>query len=377
LLCTWLGLPKNAWPPDAWTLLGVPREVCDQSVIEKRVQQCMCTLRNYQLSYPEEATEGMNRLAEAFITLTETCTKSKSAAPVVAAPVVAAPVVAAPQVTQKMNGAVAKDETATPEKTKTDWRAEPPPVRQEAAGALEPPPVRQDVAASLEPPPVRQEVAESPEPIMEEEDKNEKVLIAKPFAPPSKPIRRTIEQALVRELAEHSEEATSNLATLEAVIDRVDRTRVLLHVWDRLGKQLKGTAKKVSAKESDLFASRLDKIARTIQAYPPFLGQPGKPGYRVVVQARLRMPLVMVRGMSDEQREELLFDWRAGREVLLTHRKYLHRLFKSMRHRSAIGLFLHAIRAMVNDHPIPTLAGVVLLLIVIVGLVCSLRLWST
>ena len=25
LLCTWLGLPTSAWPPDPWTLLGLPR----------------------------------------------------------------------------------------------------------------------------------------------------------------------------------------------------------------------------------------------------------------------------------------------------------------------------------------------------------------
>ena len=35
----------------------------------------MTKLRHYQLSFPEEATEGMNRLAEAFVTLTEACGK--------------------------------------------------------------------------------------------------------------------------------------------------------------------------------------------------------------------------------------------------------------------------------------------------------------
>src|SRR5260370_19959622 len=71
LLCNWLNLPKTAWPPDPWTLLGLTREALDLGIIEERVQDRMAKLRTYQLSYPEEATEGMNRLAEAFITLAE------------------------------------------------------------------------------------------------------------------------------------------------------------------------------------------------------------------------------------------------------------------------------------------------------------------
>ena len=77
MLCTWLGLEKTAWPPDPWTLLGLPRGEHDLCAIEDRVQDRMTKLRHYQLSYPEEATEGMNRLAEAFVamyTFEATCT---------------------------------------------------------------------------------------------------------------------------------------------------------------------------------------------------------------------------------------------------------------------------------------------------------------
>jgi hypothetical protein len=81
----------------------------------------------------------------------------------------------------------------------------------------------------------------------------------------------------------------------------------------------------------------------------------------------------MVRGMSDEQREELLFDWQAGRQVLLAHRTYLRRLFRSMRHRTKVGLVLHAIRAVVNDHPLPTLLGTLVVVVVIIGAVCACR----
>jgi hypothetical protein len=320
LLCTWLGLEKTTWPPEPRTLLGLARDEHDLAVVEKRVHDCMNKLRTYQLSYPEEATEGMNRLAEAFITLTEACSKERNGAAVEAGAKPSAP---------------------------PDWRAEPPPVRKEPA--------------------------ETPE-LMADEPTNDVVLVAKPFAAPSKPILRIIDPILTRDLAEESAEATSHLATLDAVIERVEQTRRVLHAWDQLGRWLKkGLGKKTSVKESELFAARLDKVRQAMESYPPFLGQPGKPGYRVMVQARLKVPLAMVRGMTDDQREELLFDWEAGRQVLLTHRKYIHRLFKSMRHRTALGLFWHAARALVNDHPLLTMAAVVVVLAIIGGVVMALR----
>jgi hypothetical protein len=75
--------------------------------------------------------------------------------------------------------------------------------------------------------------------------------------------------------------------------------------------------------------------------------------------------------MSVEQKEELLFDWHAGRQLLLAHRKYLRRLFKSMRRRSTVGLVLHAIRSFVNDHPLPILVSSLFLVVVIIGGVCA------
>src|SRR5437667_12005038 len=84
MLCSWLGLPTTAWPPDPWTLLGLKREETDLPTLEEHVQDRMTKLRHYQLSYPEEATEGMNRLAEAFVALAEACSKPPRAAPTVA-----------------------------------------------------------------------------------------------------------------------------------------------------------------------------------------------------------------------------------------------------------------------------------------------------
>ena len=110
-------------------------------------------------------------------------------------------------------------------------------------------------------PPVRAEPAETPEIVAEPEAADEKVLVAQPFvAPPAKPHRREIDWALVRELAESSDEATSSLRTLQAVILRVEMTRHLLTAWDKLGKHLHATPKKNSPREGEQYAKRLEEI---------------------------------------------------------------------------------------------------------------------
>ena len=339
MLCTWLGLPKTVWPPDAWTLLGLARGVHDLPIIEQRVHDRMAKLRCYQLSFPEEATEGMNRLAEAFVTLTETNGKPQVVEPVQAA---------APAATKKKS-ADPRDETfiSTKVKTKVEWRDAPPPVRAEAM--------------------------EVPEIVEEPETAAEKVLVSQPFVAPAKPLRREIDWALVRELAEDSDEATSNLGTLEAVILRVEMTRQLLTTWDKLGKHLHAATKKISPRESEQFAKRLEQIGEVMQEYPAFLGLPGRPGYRVRVLARLKIPLLITRAMTEEQRTDLLFDWQVGRQVLLAHRKFLRSLFRSMRHRSAVGLAMHFIRSALNDYPRLTLVGILILLAAIVAVVVKLN----
>ena len=307
LLCTWLGLPTTAWPPDAWTLLGVGKDEHNLAVIESRVQDCMLKLRSYQLAHPEEATEGMNRLAEAFIALTEACAKAK-------------PSPAEPASTYELS-------IVPHAQAQADWRAAPPPVRDpNASGTVPAISGKADVA------------------------------VAKPFVAPSR-IQRGLDAKQIRELAEESEEATSGLATLDAVVERVDHTRALLHAWERLGKLLKSPAKKVAPKEGEAYDTRLEKINEAMEGFPGFLGHPGKPGYRVAVQARLRLPLAMVRAISDQQKQELVLDWEAGRQLLLAHRKYLRRMFCSMRRRTIVGLVLHAMRAFVNDHPVLVLAA--------------------
>src|SRR5580692_10151361 len=75
LICSWLGLPADAWPPDHYRLLGLEPGEGDVALIEQRVHQRLDSVRRYQMMHPELATEAMNRLAQAFVCLTEAATK--------------------------------------------------------------------------------------------------------------------------------------------------------------------------------------------------------------------------------------------------------------------------------------------------------------
>lgn len=70
-LCAWLELPPGTWPPDHYTLLGLPPGRGDVAAIEERVMERMERLRPHQLKHPELVTEGMNRLAQALVCLTD------------------------------------------------------------------------------------------------------------------------------------------------------------------------------------------------------------------------------------------------------------------------------------------------------------------
>ncbi len=76
LLRSWLGLPPGAWPPDHYVLLAISPGVVDAAAVETLVLARMDKLRQHQLLHPELVTEGMNRLAQALITLTEPAGKA-------------------------------------------------------------------------------------------------------------------------------------------------------------------------------------------------------------------------------------------------------------------------------------------------------------
>src|SRR5262245_9912014 len=71
LLCQWLDLPSDPWPPHHYALLGLEPGQGSNDEIEQRVLERMEKLRHYQLMHPEAVTQGMNLLAQAMNDLTD------------------------------------------------------------------------------------------------------------------------------------------------------------------------------------------------------------------------------------------------------------------------------------------------------------------
>ena len=77
LICSWFGLETGEWPPDHYRLLGLRPGENDSQLIEQHVHQRLDAVRCYQVRHPEQATEAMNRLAQAFVCLTEPSAKQR------------------------------------------------------------------------------------------------------------------------------------------------------------------------------------------------------------------------------------------------------------------------------------------------------------
>ena len=292
------GLAATDWPPDACTLLGVAPGERDCARIERKVQERLAKLRCHQLSHPEEATEGMNRLAQAFVDLMDGCSDAK------------------PSQADDAESAVS-EETAIDRNTRLDWQSEPPPVRRSG-----------------------------PTPMLPPADNGKKPI---PKALPAPNAKANTQ--MIRDLAQSLRQARAGLGTLDAVIRRIDETHRALTAWNEAGLWLREPKRQVAKPSDDQnLARRLDAVSESLRRFPAIVGQPGTPGYRVAAVARLQLNSLLVRGMDLPHRELFALDWRSGRNVLLEYRRFLLRHFKSLRRRGAVSRTLHA-RASVHQRP--------------------------
>jgi hypothetical protein len=341
MICSWLGLTDKVWPPDPYALLGLSAEQCNGPAIEKQVHARMAKLRGYQLLHPEEATEGMTRVAQAYIVLFErhgSRTENKPPAPPVTAsppPAAATPPAPAsqvysdkappPPVAAAAAPARTLSDTAVAQKTRVDWQAAPPPVRGGPKSPLPAIPVG-----------LPESTAAARSQAMDE------MVAAAPT-----------EEQVVRSLAEESEEASSGLVTLQMVIERADQTRQLLIAWRKAGRYL-GNAKRRVTRAVDRadFSHQLEVLLEAAETYPAFVAHPGRPGYRAVALAHLEITPDVFNAMSEEPREQLARDWALAHKILLAHRRLLLAHFKSLRRRGLIGRAAHTLRISYHDHPV-------------------------
>jgi hypothetical protein len=373
LICQWLELPAVAWPPDHYTLLGLRPAEADAARVEQRAQERLLRLRCYQISHPEQATEAMNRLAQAVVCLTDPTARRQYDASLgllangngaeqtpAAAVERQAAAVSAPTMPAKVgNGAptpapvpqgvpsAAMDETAVrPPQTRVDWATAPPPVREVATPA---------------PPPAPAAATTSPT--------DQVTALAGPTAPaalPSEPADPFLEAA------RSSPVARRGLGTRRGLYRRLLVTRTLLRLWDQAGKYVDRPKRRlVRPAEGAELARRLARLDQLLHKFPALLGQAGLPGYRVVMLARDDNVGSQFQSLSLAEREALALDWQAGRAVLRAHRHFVGRVVRRLRRQSWLQRGLRSVRAWLEDHP-----GWVVMVLVVALLLASASVWS-
>lgn len=369
-VCSWLGLPPGSWPPNHYVLLGLPAGEADVQKIEERVHERLLKLRHYQLNHPDQATEAMNRVAQAFACLTDPEAKkaydrqllSPQAEPLPDTPTpVPEPLVISPDEPDPLawlfgpwaQGDAAGDEApaeaqAVPREFSAttlkavDWAKEPPPPRV-PVGAT--PSAGTPVAGNGAPANASAPEAAAPE----EQSRLHEALSA---------------------AARFSRLARRGLGTQRAVYYRIAHTRELLWHWKQVGKYLgKPTRRLTRLSEATELSRHLAGILEALPNFPPLLGKAGQPGYLVIVLARQPLIVPTFRSLLPPQREILAQHWRDGHTLLLQHRRFLRDELHQLRHKSAPGRWLRAVYATVADQP-----EALLLLLALLAL--NLALWS-
>jgi hypothetical protein len=334
LIRSWLGLPPGEWPPDHYSLLGLEPGEADPARMEQSVHVRLDAVRRYQLIHPEEATEAMNRLAQAFVCLTDPEAKR------------------------------AYDETlfGTPAEPTGEAESGEP-------SALDEPPEAYDPLAWLyDPASLVAETPPGPVPASDARAGAEPTTAVAPPLPnsavppasiPTPPADATTEAA-------RSLPARRGLGTKRALYQRIVATRGLLHAWDRAGKYLAPTKRRLTRRSEAVDLMRqLTEVRTLLEEFPPVLGRAGQPGYLVVSLARQQLIVPTFQSLLIDQREALSRDWHAGHKLLQAHREFLRQELRALRRRPLPVRAVRAIRASLNDNPGIVLAILALLAVVI------------
>jgi hypothetical protein len=330
LICSWLGLPADAWPPDHYRLLGLSPGEGDVALIEQRVHQRLDAVRRYQMMHPEQATEAMNRLAQAFVCLTEPAAKKAYDQSLPGVPRPTPPPLPAPF-------------------------PPPPPPPVPATPPAGPPPLPafepRDPLAWLATPGVGPTGEPLPEP----------AAVPPPPPPPGPgPIDPVVEAA------QAAPQVRRGLGTKRALYRRVARTRQLLGLWARAGKHLAGPNHSAMSRTA---ATELYKMVKELEDALddfPLLGEAGQPGYLIVTLRQLDRS--QLQGLTLSQRQSLARDWNAGLKFLEAHRDYLRVELRAHRRRGPGKRLMRALRSYLNEEPVWALVVLLMLAALAVGI---------
>jgi len=375
----WLELPGDPWPPNHYVLLGLEVGEVDVARIEERVYERMAILRCYQLTHPDQVTDGMNLVAQAFSCLTDAAAKRTydlallQPAGAGAARANPVPQVIAPPDEPEV---IPLDDEAMPARPATAegrLRFDPFSWLFGPRGGLQSFPVPAETRSSVQQ--QTDKVGGAPalgKATMTSPAINPGLLVngaetASPQAPPTQaePLDRVMESA------RSSAPAKRGIGTKRALYHRIAHTRQLLWAWEQTGKYLNSPVRKLTrpAEATDL-TRQLMRVRMLLPGFPPLLGEAGQPGYLVVALARQQLIIPTFRGLLASQREALARDWQTGYVLLVSHRDFLRQELRGLRKKPLIGRVARALRALITDQP----ATVVLLVALVV---LNLAIWVT
>jgi hypothetical protein len=369
MICSWLGLGDGVWPPNHYQLLGLEPGEVDAVLVEQRVQQRLDSIRRYQMMYPEQATEAMNRLAQAFVCLTEPKAKKLYDDSLLGSP-------ARPQADLSPSSLDTAVHPIDMQKTWTSkstrpLSAVPPPVPAKPPPLpAKPPPLPPTVSSNTSAPP---RVPPMP-PLPPAADPAPTVVIAaappqaQPVpAPPLERIDPILEAA-------RCPEARRGLGTRRAIYQRLLLTRKLLRLWDQVGKHVSSPQRKLKRQSSaqELDHDLLDIIA-LLKQFPPRLGQAGQPGFLVVALEKQQI-FQTFQTMDLPQRQSLSQDWQAGRKLLRAHVAFLGKENRALRRQTLGQRTGRIFSALLFDRPGAVLLGISLTALAVALLLSSLGL---
>lgn len=287
LVSSWLTLPPGPWPPDHYALIGLPRGTGDLADIEDRVLGRMELLRPHQLLHPDPVTEGMNRLAQALVCLTDPVARAAydRGLGIPAAPF-----------------EVVEDEPLPFAEVMFEPGLRPPGEPQQLAYEVvwepEPDPLPYEVvpdAPRRGPPPLPPAFEVVPDDAAEPE--------FLPVAPPPAPVNR------------------------RAVYRRLAALRRARRAWENLRPVLGDPTEALATPVAVLlFVRALAEARAALPGAAKVIRGPGAPGGTVAALVRLPHALHAVRVLIPSQRQAVALDWRRGYEALDRERARLRDL---------------------------------------------------
>ena len=353
MICSWLGLPTDAWPPNHYRLLGLEPGESDVALIEQRVHQRLETVRRYQMTNPEQATEAMNRLAQAYVCLTDTSAKRAYDLTLPISRARAAP----PPPPPPLPKAQPRDPLVwlyTPEMGGPGDEVPPlPPVRVPPPPPPPPPPLPAHAVAVEEAIDVLEVVPDEPP-------------VPPPPPAPPEPVDPVLESA-------RSAPVRRGIGTRRALYRRVAKTRQLLRLWHKMRRHLADPEKRLSKQDAAELKKLIEEAEEAVEDFP-LLGEAGQPGYLIISLTTLDRARDL-RNLTPRERESLERDWQAGLRFLEGHRKFMREELRAYRRCGWGARLVRAARSMLNEQPV--CAAVVLLALVAVTIaVWRSWLWS-